>query len=333
MNLYQSCPNNSIKCLACCNYCVIKDGQTGVCGVRRNDGGKLDLLVYGRPCAIHVDPIEKKPLYHFLPGSQILSLGTFGCNFACEFCQNWDISQLKVKDSQLKLEYFSPEKIVQLAKESNCPAIAYTYNEPTIWTEYAMDIAKLANQAGLKNIYVSNGYLSPECAEFVAPYLDAINIDLKSFSEDFYNRICHAKLQPVLNTIKKIHELNIWEEITTLLIPEKNDSEEELKQIAFFIASISPNIPWHISAFHGDYKMADHQDTSLESLLKAWEIGKSAGLNYVYLGNVNIKKQANTYCAACGKIILERDYLSLTKTNLVGDRCKYCGNKIPGVFI
>ena len=306
--MYKKLDGNKVRCMACAHYCVIQNGKAGICGVRKNIDGALQLLVYGKPAAIHVDPIEKKPLYHFMPGTKILSLGTFGCNFRCGFCQNWGISQTKYKVEKPALsasrmgikskdegfedaDDWLPERVVGYAAEHNIPSIAYTYNEPTIFVEYARDIMVLAREKGLKNVFVSNGYESKETLDYIGPYLDAINIDLKSFSNEFYQKNCGAKLQPVLDTIKRIHEMKIHQEITTLIIPGENDSEEELRQIAEFIASVDKNIPWHLSRFHPDYKMPDKNITSYKSLVKAREIGLAAGLKYVYLGNVDEGKE------------------------------------------
>lgn len=287
--MYKKLDKQTVQCLACAHYCVIQEGKTGICGVRKNDGGVLFSLVYGKPAAVHVDPIEKKPLYHFMPGTKILSFGTFGCNFRCGFCQNYDISQNRLQVMSYKLqemEEWAPERIVKLALERRIPSIAYTYNEPTIFVEYARDTMVLARERGLKNVFVSNGYESKETLDYIGPYLDAINIDLKSFRNEFYQKNCGAKLQPVLDTIKRVHEMKIHQEITTLVIPGENDSEDELRQIAEFIASVDKNIPWHLSRFHPDYKMTGKDITSYESLAKAREIGLKAGLKYVYLGNV-----------------------------------------------
>jgi len=285
--LYKKIKDDVVQCQACAHFCVISEGKSGICGVRKNIKGKLNLLVYGLPVAIHVDPIEKKPLYHFMPGTNILSLGTYGCNFICEFCQNADISQTRDYGLlTMDKEELTAEAIVKLALKHNTPSIAYTYNEPTIFVEYAHDIMVLAKDNGLKNVFVSNGYESEETLDYIGPYLDAINIDLKAFTDKFYNKVCGAKLQPVLDTIKRIYERGIWQEITTLLIPGENDSDEELKQIAEFIASVDKNIPWHISRFHPDYKMQDKDVTSLASLAKAKEIGLKAGLKNIYIGNV-----------------------------------------------
>lgn len=279
--------NNIVQCQACAHYCVIQENKTGICGVRKNIAGELQLLVYGKPVAVHVDPIEKKPLYHFLSGTKILSFGTFGCNFHCGFCQNWEMSQT-TDHRLLTTDYdeWPPEKLVEYAVKNKIPSIAYTYNEPAIFVEYAHDIMVLAKEKGLKNVFVSNGFESKETLEYIGPYLDAINIDLKSFSDDFYKKTCGGRLQPVLDTIKRVKEKGIWQEITTLIIPGENDKEEELKQIAGFIASVDKNIPWHLSRFHPDYKMIDKDATSYESLVKAREIGIEAGLKNVYLGNV-----------------------------------------------
>lgn len=284
--LFKQLSSEKVRCLACAHHCVIAEGRTGICGVRKNVKGELDLLVYGKPVAIHVDPIEKKPLYHFLPGTEILSFGTFGCNFRCSFCQNADMSQNRMQIADNRMQTIQPQEIVEMALKYKTPSIAYTYNEPTIFVEYAHDIMMLAREAGLKNVFVSNGYESMETWEYIGPYLDAINIDLKSFSDDFYKKQCGARLQPVLDSIKECHRRKIWQEITTLLIPEENDSDKELTQIAEFIASVDKEIPWHISRFHPDYKMLDKDETSLQSLERARKIGLKAGLRFVYLGNV-----------------------------------------------
>jgi len=276
----------NVRCLACSHKCLITEGKTGICRVRKNIDGKLYLLVYGKPAAVHVDPIEKKPLYHFLSGSKAFSIGTLGCNFKCSFCQNFDISQ---EWNEISGENLSPEQTVEQAIKSGCKSIAYTYNEPAIFAEYVKDISVLAKKKGLKNVWVSNGYLSKECLEFMTKpekLIDAINIDLKSFNEKFYNRLCKAKLQPVLKCIKEVHNAGIHLEITTLVIPKENDSEKEFEKIAEFIASIDKNIPWHISRFFPMYKIQDKEITSLEILKKAEKIGKEKGLKYVYLGNV-----------------------------------------------
>ena len=346
--LYEKRSGGTVRCTACRHYCVIADKQTGICGVRQNVGGKLYLLVYGRAASVAVDPIEKKPLHHFLPGTSILSLGTVGCNFGCRFCQNWGISQvtremraefLKKKTPELMgaqvsaLGYdLAPEKIVGMCAERGLPSIAFTYNEPAIFFEYAYDTAKLAHERGIRSVFVSNGYESEEALTAIRPYLDAMNIDLKSFSEKFYSGLCQAKLAPVLETIRLAHRLGIWVELTTLLIPGKNDSEDELRQIAGFIAGISKDIPWHISAFHPDYKMEDVPATGRASLERAYAIGKSAGLRFVYVGNVLDDEHSSTLCPQCGTPLIERRGYDVTLAGLKDGACAKCGERIPGVW-
>jgi pyruvate formate lyase activating enzyme len=283
--LYKKEKDGAVKCLACCHKCLIQNGKTGICGVRKNDGGKLYLLVYGKVISMNIDPIEKKPLYRFLPGSKAFSIGTVGCNFKCDFCQNFDISQVSKKGEILGHD-ISPNQIVEKAIKTGCKSIAYTYNEPAIFIEFVHDIAVLAKKKGLKNILVTNGYLSKECFDYISEYIDAMNIDLKSFSEDFYNKICGAKLKCVIETIKRTNKKGIHIELTTLIIPGENDSIEELKKTANFISGIDKNIVWHISRFFPMYKMLNKNITSLETLKNAEKIGKKEGLKYVYLGNI-----------------------------------------------
>jgi len=276
-----------VRCLACAHKCLIADGKTGICGVRKNINGKLMLLVYGRVVSMNVDPIEKKPLYHFLPKSKAFSIGTVGCNFKCDFCQNYDISQISKqvsKNSKIFGQEVSCKKIVDIALESGCKSIAYTYNEPIIAIEFYKEVMKLAKKKGLKNIMVSNGYWSKESFEFIEKYVDAVNIDLKG-SDEFYKKLCGGKLKPVLDTIKRCVDSGIHVEITTLLIPDENDSKEELEEIAKFIASINKNIIWHISRFFPMYKMLNKEITGRESLEKAYKTGKKY-LKNVYFGNV-----------------------------------------------
>lgn len=337
--LFKRLENNWVLCQACQRYCSLSEGERGVCGVRENRGGQLYSLVYPWAVGPSADPVEKKPLFHFLPGTRALSFGTLGCNFSCQFCQNWFQSQtVKQEKDPLHLikqysEELSPQELVNLALEWDCDSIAYTYNEPTVFVEYAYEVMKLAHQKGLKNIFVTNGYQSKESFNLARRYLDAANIDLKSFRDDFYQKICGGvKLAPVLENIRKYYRAGIWLEVTTLVIPGENDSAEELKQIADFIKKISPNIPWHLSAFHPDYKMADREPTGAKKLFEAWEIGKKAGLNYVYLGNVFDPEHASTYCPKCGQLLVKRDGYSLLESNLEGDRCPKCGQEIFGVW-
>lgn len=282
----------TVQCQVCRHRCLIALGKRGICGVRENRNGKLYLLVYGKAIAAHVDPIEKKPLYHFLPGAFIYSIATVGCNLRCLWCQNADISQAsKINGYHISLDEIVqqelvPQKIIIEAKKNKCPAIAYTYTEPTIFLEYALDTMKLAQKAGLKNVWVTNGYMSLETLDLISPYLDAANVDLKAFREEIYLEFCGAKLKPILENIKEIHERKIHLEVTTMIIPGVNDDEEQLTGIAQFLAKISPNIPWHISRFFPAYKMLNTPITPLETLKKAELIGQKAGLKYIHLGNI-----------------------------------------------
>lgn len=324
---------NTVRCLTCSHYCVIKNGGQGICMTRENRKGVLEVLTYGKIAALHVDPIEKKPLFHFLPGTTVLSLGTVGCNFRCIFCQNWDISQYPREHAgEIIGSDYTPEEIVQYALSHHIPSIAYTYNEPAIFFEFTYDIARLAHKKGLKNVYVSNGYESKEALNKIHPYLDAINIDLKSFREQFYVDICGAHLQPVLDTIKRCRKYGIWQEITTLIIPGYNDSEKELKDIAEFIVSVDPVIPWHLSRFFPQYKMMDVPSTPLETLEKAYEIGKKAGLHYVYIGNIQTGKYESTYCKKCGELLVERKGYSLKMLYNEKGECQKCHKKMGGVI-
>lgn len=327
-----------VQCRACNWYCKIKEGQVGGCGVRQNKKGKLDLLVDGKAIGMSVDPIEKKPLFHFLPETKALSFGTLGCNFDCAFCQNWQQSQaIKQKGTppwrgDMIGQNYSPEEIVKKAKELGCESIAYTYNEPTIFVEYACGTMKLAKRAGIKNVWVSNGFMSDESFELVKDWIDGINIDLKSINSDFYRKICKGKLKPVLKNIKKFYKAKVWMELTTMIITGENDSPAELKKIAEFIAKISSNIPWHVTAFHPNYKMMDKKATGLDKLEEAWQIGKKAGLKYVYTGNVWGGKNS-TYCAVCGNLLIERgDYGSGKILGLKDGKCSQCGEKISGMW-
>jgi len=286
--LYKKEKGKKVRCLACSHKCLISDGKTGICAVRKNINGKLMLLVYGTVAAMNIDPIEKKPLYHFYPGSYAFSIGTVGCNFKCDFCQNFDISQAskdKEKVDKIIGEEISPEKIVIAAIKMNCKSIAYTYNEPAIFSEFVKDCAVLAHQNGIKNVLVTNGYFTKESFDFIKKYIDAANIDLKSFKESFYNKFCGAKLKPVLDNIKWFHKQGIHIEITTLIIPGLNDSKSEFLKIAKFISTIDRNIPWHISRFFPMYKMTGKEVTSRETLETAYNIGRKY-LNDVHIGNI-----------------------------------------------
>jgi len=284
--LYKGGKGGEVDCYLCAHNCKIASGQFGFCGVRQNTQGTLNTLVYAEAIAVNVDPIEKKPLYHFLPGSVSFSMATVGCNFRCGFCQNWQISQVSKREGSREVYELMPKEAVEEAKARRCESISYTYTEPTIFFEYAYDTAKLAKEAGLKNVFVTNGYMSRQALETINPYLDAANIDLKSFREEFYSENCKGHLQPVLDSIKLAKKLGIWIEITTLIIPGQNDSASELSDIAGFIASVDKDIPWHISRFHPDYQFLNQKPTPIETLKEAEDLGKKAGLRYVYLGNV-----------------------------------------------
>jgi pyruvate formate lyase activating enzyme len=318
------------QCHLCAHECRIPVAEFGICGVRQNVRGVLYTLAYGQVVAANVDPIEKKPLYHFLPGSLSFSVATTGCNFKCGFCQNWHISQAPINGDDTPRRTLMPEQIVAAAKKNNCRSISYTYTEPTIFFEYAFDTARLAREEGLYNVFVTNGYMTRQALETIRPYLDAANVDLKSFRDSSYRTLCKARLQPVLATIAAMKELGIWLEVTTLVVPGENDSDEELGQIARFLAGVDPDIPWHISQFHPDYRFQGHQVTPLGTLKRAKELGKEAGLRYVYLGNV--REGTDTHCPQCREVVVERGYMGLNRLPLQAGCCPACGTRIRGVW-
>ncbi|TAK95852.1 AmmeMemoRadiSam system radical SAM enzyme [Patescibacteria group bacterium] len=338
---YKQLGAKNVQCLTCAHYCQIKPDQVGVCGVRQNVGGKLFLLTYGKAAAAHVDPIEKKPLFHFLPGSTVYSFGTVGCNFCCGNCQNHDISQMFGWKGQAK-EYagvewgypLSPEEIVEEALAHECPSIAYTYNEPTISLEYMLDTMKLAKQKGLRNVWVSNGFMSPETIELIVPFLDAINIDIKSFEDKFYRQQCGGKVTRVLENCQQLVQRGIWLEVTTLVIPTLSDQLGMLEQIATFIKEkLGTGVPWHVSAFSGciSWKLKDLPDTPTELVERVHQAGKRAGLQYVYAGNVQRPDLESTYCPQCGEVVIERVGYQVTRYDRSGC-CANCGCRIAGVF-
>ncbi len=332
MQYYQSLENNKIKCLLCRHHCVLKESQIGVCGVNVNEKGKLKNLVYAHPSSINIDPIEKKPLFHFLPNTPVLSFGTVGCNFKCPFCQNWQIAHTNHINKSV---FVSPQEMVDLALKYNCNSIAYTYNEPSVFYPYARDVGILAKQKGLKNVFVTNGFESIYEIEDMKNWVNACNIDIKSFNSKYYKKVLKGKLEDVLDTVRKLKEAGIWLEITTLIVPADNDSDEELTQIAEFIASVDTNIPWHISRFHPDFKVTNKQPTPMPTMIKAYEIGKTAGLKYVYLGNVAMN--SITYCPNCNKELIIRSIYEVKKNILKIDEkgiahCPICGKKIEGVW-
>ena len=322
-----------VQCSLCPHRCRIAGGKTGFCGVRKNIEGKLYSLVWGRAVAVGVDPVEKKPLFHFQPGSHTFSIATVGCNLRCAFCQNSDISQYPLHTGGITGEELPPEEAVKAAIARKCTSISYTYTEPTIYLEYALDTARLAKERGLANIMVTNGYITPDIVKTdLAGLIDAANIDLKSFSEAFYKKLCSAKLSPVLDAIRAYHEAGIWIEITTLVIPGENDSPEELGQIARFIASVSPDIPWHLSRYYPRYRYDGAPPTPVEELEGARRTGLSEGLFYVYTGNVPGNDGENTFCPGCGNKTIERQGYRVAGQGMNGDRCARCGRSIPGRF-
>ncbi len=329
MNYYETIPEKEkIKCLLCQHYCQMKEGQVGVCGVNKNENGELKTLVYGHPSTINLDPVEKKPIYHLLPGTTALSFGTVGCNFKCPFCQNWQISQEHSVDTSVEV---SPEKMVDLAIENGASSIAYTYNEPTVFYPYAKDIGIIARQKGLKNIFVTNGFETPEVVKDMASWLDAANVDLKSWDDAYYKKVLKGGLEAVKETLRGMVKEGIWVEVTTLLIEGENDSNEDLEAMASFIADeLGVHVPWHLSAFHPDYKMQDHEYTKLQTLQRASDIAKKAGLLYVYMGNVPV--HGDTYCPDCGTLLIDRTGYSVTKNSLVEGHCPKCNRAIEGVW-
>ncbi len=307
--LYKKLKNKGVQCQTCSHYCIIEEGKRGICGVRENRKGKLYSLVYGKPCALNIDPIEKKPFFHFLPGKQSLSVAAEGCNFSCRSCQNWTISQGPKILEKIQKESFSPERIVKLALKNKLPSISYTYTEPTIFLEYALDTMKLAKKEGLKNAWVTNGFLSKEAFDSIFPYLDAANIDLKSFDDKFYQKYCGGKLQPVLDTLKRLKQKRIWIEVTTLVIPGLNDSDKIFENIAKFIKKeLGAETPWHISQFCGQisWKLQKIPNTPVTTLLRGHKIGKDVGLKYIYTGNIPGLPTEDTFCPKCNTLIINR---------------------------
>jgi pyruvate formate lyase activating enzyme len=328
---YKRLDDGKVRCDLCAQRCVIESGERGFCGVRENRDGTLYSLVYERAIATHVDPIEKKPLFHYRPGSHSLSVATVGCNFRCRHCQNADLSIRPVETGQIAGRKITSEELVAAAQRSNCASISYTYTEPTIFYEYALETAQKASQQGLGNVFVTNGYMTEEPLRTVAPVLDAANVDLKTFSGARYQDVCQARLQPVLDTLRRMKELGIWIEVTTLLIPTVNDSEKELRQIAEFILSLGPEVPWHISRFYPSFQMSDLPPTSVESIRRGREIGLEAGLKYVYTGNLPGDDGESTFCPQCGRQVIHRQGYIITECRLQQGRCSRCRTVIDGV--
>jgi pyruvate formate lyase activating enzyme len=330
--LWEPAERQKAHCRLCAFRCLIGEGKLGHCSVRKSIGGKLYSLNYYKVCATNPDPIEKKPLYHFLPGSRSFSIAAVGCNFRCAFCQNWQISQAALETGRIDGETVVPEQIVEAAVRTGCKSVAYTYTEPTVFMELCNDCARPAKERGLANVFVSNGYMTREAIDFAAGWLDGINVDLKAFSDDYYKNLCGARLGPVLESIAYIaKETDIWIEITTLLLPGRNDSAEELKKLADWLAAeAGPDVPWHISRFYPQYKYTDSEPTPVESMLRAEEIGKAAGLHYVYLGNVPGTDGENTYCHNCHTRLIERMGYRIIANHIKDSKCPKCGAEIAG---
>lgn len=329
--LYEKIENEKVRCFACAHRCVIFEGKRGICKVRYNRGGKL-FVPFNYVSGLQIDPIEKKPFFHVLPGSRALTFGMLGCNFHCPYCQNWITSQaLKDERAYLYYEKIKAEEIIEIAISRKSKSVISSYNEPLITTEWAREIFRLAKEKGLLTGYVSNGYVTDETLDYLEEVLDLFKVDLKSFRNKNY-RILGAILDKVLDGIIKIHKKGLWIEIVTLLVPNYNDSEEELRDIAKFIYSLSPNIPWHVTAFHPDYKMNDRERTSLRKILRAREIGLEEGLKFVYGGNVRIPEVENTYCPECGELLIEREIFFVTQNKLKKGKCFKCETEIPGIW-
>lgn len=322
--------NSAVRCNLCYHHCTIPVGKSGICGVRENRGGELQTLIYGYYSSVAIDPIEKKPLYHFYPGSEILSYGTVGCNFKCLHCQNYTISQAKFETSFL--EKTTPENVLTLAKHYKVPSVAWTYNEPTIWYEFTYDCSKILHQNGIKSVYVTNGYIEKEPLKQISPYLDAMNIDVKGFTEEFYAKVVHGRLKPVLETCELAYNLGIHIELTYLIIPTYNDSEKELTEFVQWVnKKLAPNVPVHFTRFHPDYKLINVSPTPLTTLRKAYEIAKMQGLKNVYIGNVWTENDI-TYCPKCNEALIERNGFLVMYNKMKDGRCFKCKEKIFGRF-
>lgn len=328
--LYKKLSDKKVRCQTCSHYCLISPSQKGICAVKENQNGKLATLNYGKIIACHIDPIEKKPFFHFLPGTRSLSIASVGCNFQCDNCQNYDISQMPQLNGRIVGEELLPKDIIKLALKDKLPSISYTYTEPTISLEFTLDTMKLAKKKGIKNTWVTNGFLSRETFNLISPYLDAANIDLKSFSDEFYQKHCKGKLQPVLDTLERMKKKNIWLEITTLVIPTLNDDIESFKKITKFIKEkLGPETPWHITQFSGtiSWKLQHLPDTSFEALKKAYEIGKEAGLRYVYTGNAPGLPTEDTFCPKCNALMINRTGYITHRHDKEG-KCSQCGENL-----
>ena len=330
--LYEQLSQDRVRCKLCAHRCLIRPGNMGICKVRQNKDGKLFTHVYGRAVSTNIDPIEKKPLFHFLPGTLSYSMATVGCNFICEFCQNYQISQMPRDEGRITGANLSPEEIVRDAVRTGSASIAYTYTEPTIYFEYALETARLASKQGIKNVFVTNGYMTEEALDMIGTDLSAANVDLKAFSDDFYKKLCQARIKPVKDTIQRMVERGIWVEVTTLLIPTYNDSFEELTELARWLAGVSPDIVWHISRFHPTYRLTQKDPTETEAIHQALKIGHDAGLGYVYSGNVWGDAGEKTLCHNCGENLIDRVGYNISSVRIEKGLCFNCQTEIPGVW-
>ena len=330
--LWSTAGDNAVRCALCAHRCEIHPGHFGVCGVRENRAGRLVTRAYGEVVSAGADPIEKKPFFHFFPGSTAFSIAAAGCNFRCRFCQNWQISQLRPIDGRASGgRRLAPGDIVRLAAANGCRSLSFTYTEPTIFFEYAFDTAVLGRAAGLMSTFVTNGYLTAEAVKVIRPFLDAANVDLKFFRDESYRKICGARLQPVCDTIALMRKLGIWVEVTTLVVPGLNDSEAELRDIARFLADVDRDIPWHISRFHPDYEYREAVPTPLETLRRAADIGREKGLRFIYTGNISGETEP-TLCSRCRTALIRRRGFEVMENRLLNGRCPQCGEALPGVF-
>jgi pyruvate formate lyase activating enzyme len=327
-------PDGSVRCGVCAHRCLVRPGRTGICGVRENRDGTLVCLAYGQAAAINLDPIEKKPLFHVDPGSLAYSIATPGCPFHCRFCQNWELAQGPRLGLQVEQRTLPPERVVSAALRVGARSIAYTYVEPTVFLEYALDTGRLARKAGLRNLFITDGYATPEATDLLAGMLDAANVDLKSFDDAFYRHLCGARLAPVLDTIVALHRAGVWLELTTLVIPGHNDSDEELRALTSWIVdNVGPSVPWHVSRFFPAHRMLDVPPTPSATLLRAAEIGRQAGLHYVYVGNAPDLGLEDTRCAGCGTLLVERSGYRARSHLTDGGGCPTCGRFLEGLAL
>lgn len=323
--------NNAVQCVLCPRRCNLREDMRGNCRVRINLKGKLHTLVYGNPCAVHVDPIEKKPIFHMLPGSMSFSIATAGCNLHCKYCQNWSISQVPPEETENR--DMPPEKVVELAINSGSKSIAYTYSDPVVFYEYTLDTSILAKQKGLKNVLVTAGYINPDPLRELCKYIDAAHIDFKGFTEEFYQNICSATLQPVLNTIKIAKQEGVWIELINLIVPTMNDDFNKIKEMCQWVKdNVGPDVPMHFSRFYPMYKLKNLPLTPDETLSEAREIALNTGINYAYTGNIPGHPGENTYCPQCKKLVIGRIGYSIRENNMADGGCRFCGHTIPGIW-